>query len=1240
MNTKRFRIAFSFAGEKRDFVKQVADLLALRFGQDRILYDKYHEMEFAVFDLGIKLPKLYGEQSDLIVPVLCPDYDAKRWTGWEWVHIYGLLTKADGHRVIPSRFGYANADGLSPASGFIELDRKTPDEFVSLILERLALNEGHSKDHYTKPAVVFASTPKSLIPHNLPSLQPFFGREDELKKIADALDPDSRTWGALIDGPAGVGKTSLAVRAAYSASPEAFDKIVFISLKWRELDDDGVRDLSGFLVSGLVELFGELARELGRDDIVKAAEDQRPRLLIDALRGTQTLLVLDNLESLLKPERDILFTFVKKLPAGCKAILTSRGRIGSGAEELILEKLGEQAALDTLAELATHNPHLARTSDAERRVLYRETGGKPLLLRWIAGQLGRGHCLSFTAALDFLRSCPPGNDALEFIFGDLVDEFNETETKALCALTYFTQPVEVEHIAAICDLTESATDRALRSLVSRSLVVPADELTVFSLVPMIADFLRRKKPDVVAEAGDRLEQRAYALIIENGDQNYDRFPALEVAWPSIAAALERFLAGDNSRLQSVCVALQVFLEFQGRWDEWLALTEKAEVRAVAAADYESAGWRAYQAGCVYYLNQQAEAVFACADRAAAHWANANAGARGHATAIRLRGHGHQLNADFTAAIAAYRDALDLYRSRPVAKSTDVAIFLSDLAGAEQSSGDYFAAEAHYTEALRVASSADDAHGIAVFTSNLADLALAREDWSAAEVLAREALPLSEAISQKSLIASNNRRIALALMRTGKADQALPYIRRAVDIFTNLGDAAEIELARATLRECDRLTSCLYVDNIEIKNIRPFESLTLQLSDSSGFPFSNIILGENAAGKSTLLRCIAVGLCNEPDATALLTRMPGEFIRKGAQEGFIRIGLRRSDGSKLFSITTRIVKVDGSGGTGESARQTTDPKTDFPWEDIFLCGYGTSRVAGGSASHDMYNSGTAVASLFDERASLWNPEVALLRRQPAIREEMERRLLQALMLDSAQDGITSEHGQPMVHGPWGATTFEVLSDGYRSTSQWLLDFMAWAILADRFGGHSGVRGVLLIDELEQHLHPRWQRHIMQRLHHQFPGAQIIATTHTPLIVAGTVDIVHASVSHLDANSESGAMQLTMLNKEHLRGKRADQILASSAFGLPTSRSPGNTNAVQRYTELQGKRRTYAEDDELKKLLERLNFDLEAGESEYERAVERAVNEALEHRLKQPPSQTLSLEVKRKLRELFGDRDSND
>src|SRR6185436_2521208 len=118
---------------------------------------------------------------------------------------------------------------------------------------------------WLSPTVNTDTAPRTTIPHNLPSLQPFFGRQDELRRVAEALDPESRTWGALINGPGGIGKTSLAVRAAYDAA-DAFEKIAFVSLKPRELDDDGVRDLSGFIISGLAQLLNELARELDHAD--------------------------------------------------------------------------------------------------------------------------------------------------------------------------------------------------------------------------------------------------------------------------------------------------------------------------------------------------------------------------------------------------------------------------------------------------------------------------------------------------------------------------------------------------------------------------------------------------------------------------------------------------------------------------------------------------------------------------------------------------------------------------------------------------------------------------------------------------------------------------------------------------------------------------------------------------------------------------------------------------------------
>lgn len=522
-----------------------------------------------------------------------------------------------------------------------------------------------------------------------------------MKRIADALAPEARGWGVLIDGPGGIGKTSLAIRAAELVPHGRFRRIIFLSSKERELTADGQRALGYFVVPTYLEMLNAIARELGQADFTKSPESERPELILRALRDADVLFVLDNLETFPEPDRDQLFTFLNRLSHGSSAIVTSRRRADASAVVVRLDRLDWEAARALLAELGRDFPQLSQASAAALRALYEETGGNPLLIRWVAGQLGLGRCRNIAAALDFLRSAPPGNNPLEFIFGDLLDAFTANETKVLAALTHFTTAVEVKFIAELAGLHDAAAQGALGDLSGRALVLPNVEERRFALVPMVADFLRRKRPEVVAETGNRLEQRAYALIAENGYSKHDCFPVLDANWPTVAPALPLFVAGPNDRLQTVCSALDSFFEFTGRWDEWLSLSQQAEAKAVAAGDRHKAGWLAFMVGTVHGLRHQADRVLACADRAAAHWQTAQAGARERATAVRLRGLAHRLKNDYPAAIANYREALDLWRGLS-AESADVAIALNALGGAERLSGDLAAAERDYREALRVA----------------------------------------------------------------------------------------------------------------------------------------------------------------------------------------------------------------------------------------------------------------------------------------------------------------------------------------------------------------------------------------------------------------------------------------------------------------------------------------------------------------------------------------------------------
>lgn len=268
----------------------------------------------------------------------------------------------------------------------------------------------------------------------------------------------------------------------------------------------------------------------------------------------------------------------------------------------------------------------------------------------------------------------------------------------------------------------------------------------------------------------------------------------------MAPALPLFLAGPNPRLQTVCYALESFLEFTGRWDERLSLSKRAEARAVSTSDFHNAGWRAQKAAYTYYLRRQADAVLACAERAAAHWKTAQAGPRERAAAIRSRGLGHQLKKDYPTAISEFREALELDRNLS-AESAEVAIDLNWLAIAEEESGDLAAAERDYSEALRVARKIDHVEMMAGIPGNLAAVALHRKNWTEAETLAREALALSEKVGRQELIASNCHRVATALVRQAKPSEALAYAQRAVDIFTRLR-SPQLESARARLKECE------------------------------------------------------------------------------------------------------------------------------------------------------------------------------------------------------------------------------------------------------------------------------------------------------------------------------------------------------------------------------------------------------------------------------------------------------
>src|SRR5688572_29682392 len=116
---KRFRVALSFPGERRDFVSQVADYLAAVIGREAVLYDKYHEAEFALPNLDTYLQQLYHDESELTAVFLCADYDRKQWCGLEWRAIRDLIKQRLDDAVMPLRFDNTEIPGFFSIDGYI-----------------------------------------------------------------------------------------------------------------------------------------------------------------------------------------------------------------------------------------------------------------------------------------------------------------------------------------------------------------------------------------------------------------------------------------------------------------------------------------------------------------------------------------------------------------------------------------------------------------------------------------------------------------------------------------------------------------------------------------------------------------------------------------------------------------------------------------------------------------------------------------------------------------------------------------------------------------------------------------------------------------------------------------------------------------------------------------------------------------------------------------------------------------
>lgn len=320
------------------------------------------------------------------------------------------------------------------------------------------------------------------------------------------------------------------------------------------------------------------------------------------------------------------------------------------------------------------------------------------------------------------------------------------------------------------------------------------------------------------------------------------------------------------------------------------------------------------------------------------------------------------------------------------------------------------------------------------------------------------------------------------------------------------------------------------EKIAVEQFRCFEQLELALE-----PDVTLLFAENGAGKSSVLHALAVGLA------AVQTGTP-RALKLDAQRDTRKVTLdergRREPAGACSLAWTATVGSANAVSWSQSANPASNRKTtkhgdiQAALEEIRVPGarwplfafYGVERMGRGKASTkpaptrpDRWEGYAASLNPSQDDSALltWLLEEILadtVRRQEG---EPERFLATAVMdtVAKATPGVTRAWYDPRERSPvvrfesGQVATWQELSDGFHVYLSLVADIARRAaILNEQDGGDapSLVEGVVLIDEIDLHLHPRWQRIVLDGLRETFPRLQFVVTTHSPQVLSSALN----------------------------------------------------------------------------------------------------------------------------------------
>lgn len=362
-----------------------------------------------------------------------------------------------------------------------------------------------------------------------------------------------------------------------------------------------------------------------------------------------------------------------------------------------------------------------------------------------------------------------------------------------------------------------------------------------------------------------------------------------------------------------------------------------------------------------------------------------------------------------------------------------------------------------------------------------------------------------------------------------------------------------------------------IKKIKLSNLRGFRNLELDISNEQKKPRNRtLIIGTNGTCKTTLLRAIIFGVSDYQDTAALLAEDNGFFVRQNSRESTIEVEVfDENTDDEPINIFTSLVERNGKDVVSKKSYQGVSSKKSYQAlnkDKVFICSYGAGRSVEGPEYGKDFRIIDANYSLFNYETYFMGSELTLRRLEEVLGKDEYvnslKKIVQLMGLNSHHKIQIEKGGGVSMTGPYFGFNIPIQgwADGYRLTFNMIVDLYGWAMKANNLKLDGRIEGILIVDEIEQHLHPSIQAYLLPHLNKFFPDLQIFATTHSPLVTLGS-DPEELVVMRRNDNEI-----ILERNIPDYRGFSVEDLLSDEDIFNTQIYSPKTTNLLKNYHDL--------------------------------------------------------------------------